>query len=109
MVADILRRWIMPGWIWTHFPAGEFRTAITGARLKRMGLTPGFPDFQFFAADGACCFLELKRRNARLSEHQKTIARHLQHAGHRYLMTDNFDEAVAALVEWQILRGIKPS
>src|SRR6185436_8224446 len=23
MVADTVRRWILPGWIWTHFPAGE--------------------------------------------------------------------------------------
>ena len=49
-VADTVRRWILPGWIWTHFPAGEARSAITGARLKRMGLARGFPDLLFFHA-----------------------------------------------------------
>src|SRR5580765_8238802 len=106
MVADMLRRWIMPGWLWTHFPAGEARTLITGARLKRMGLNRGFPDFQFFHADGRVAFLELKRRGSRLDENQSAVAGHLEDAGHRYAMTDSFEEAVATLVQWKILRGV---
>jgi hypothetical protein len=107
MVADTVRRWILPGWIWTHFPAGEARTAITGSRLKRMGLNRGFPDFQFFHRDGACCFLELKRKGSRLDEYQDGVASHLKAAGHRHLVTDSFDTAIASLVEWKILRGMK--
>ena len=105
MVADMLRRWIMPGWLWTHFPAGEARTVMTGARLKRMGLNRGFPDFQFFHCSGTVCFLELKRSGSQLNEHQSAVASHLEDAGHRYAMTDSFDEAVATLVQWGILRS----
>lgn len=114
-VADTVRRWILPGWIWTHFPAGEARPAqivggkrvsLTGARLMRMGLQPGFPDFMFFHEGGHCCFLELKRRGNGLDENQAEIAEHLQRAGHGYLVTDKFDAAVAKLVEWKIVRGM---
>jgi hypothetical protein len=28
-VADMIRRWIMPGWKWSHFPAGEERPSQT--------------------------------------------------------------------------------
>src|SRR3954468_15080373 len=101
MVADMVRRWIQPGWIWTHFPAGEARPheviggkriSITGARLQRMGLNTGFPDFQFFAITGRCCFLELKRRGETGTEDQERIGNHLKTAGHDYLLTDNFKE-----------------
>jgi hypothetical protein len=115
-VADLLRRWIMPGWKWTHFPAGEERPARinrqgervsgAGARLKRMGLSSGWPDFQFFHLSGTVCFLELKRRGSgTLSDEQEDIAAHLIRAGHGYLCTDDFNDAVATLILWRILRG----
>lgn len=44
-VAGILRDFCKPSWRWTHFPAGEARDARTGAKLKAMGLQPGWPDF----------------------------------------------------------------
>ena len=91
----------------THFPAGENRTVITGARLKRMGLNRGFPDFQFFHRGGRVCFLELKRRGNALDENQAEIAAHLKDAGHDYVVTDNFEVAISALVEWRILRGMR--
>ena len=112
----MVRRWIMPGWIWTHFPAGEARphqivkgrrVSLTGARLQRMGLNPGFPDFQFFHVKGACKFLELKRRGEKANEVQAEIAMHLIRAGHGYLLTDSLDDAVATLKDWGILRGVQ--
>jgi hypothetical protein len=115
-VADTVLRWILPGLIWTHFPAGEARpsqiikgkrVSLTGARLMRMGLNTGFPDFQFFHIEGVCAFLELKRKGNGLDEDQEKIADHLKRAGHHYLVTDRFDVAIAALVEWKILRGMK--
>jgi hypothetical protein len=66
MVADDLRRWAAPGWQWTHIPLGEERSAITGARLKRMGAQPGWPDFILIGPSGTPSprphFLELKRK-----------------------------------------------
>ena len=35
-VADTVRRWIMPGWIYTHIASGEKRDAVTAAWLKRL-------------------------------------------------------------------------
>jgi hypothetical protein len=115
-VADMVRRWILPGWVWSHFPAGEARpheiingkrVSLTGARLKRMGLNTDFPDFQFFHVRGRCCFLELKRKGEIANEGQAAMAVHLIRAGHGYLCTDSFDDAIATLVDWQILRGMK--
>jgi hypothetical protein len=116
VVADTVRRWILPGWIWTHFPAGEARPheivggkriSMTGARLRRMGLNPGFPDFQFFHAQGRCAFLELKRHGEVGTEEQDSIGAHLKNAGHDYLLTDKIEEAIASLVAWGVLRSIK--
>lgn len=113
-VADMLRRWIMPGWRWTHFPAGEERPAqiirgrrvsLAGERLKRMGLQAGWPDFQFFHISGRCCFLELKAKGGRLDEAQGEIAMHLIRAGHGYCCPASFADAVAALKDWGVLRG----
>ena len=115
-VADTIRRWILPDWVWSHFPAGEARpheiikgkrVSLTGARLQRMGLNTDFPDFQFFHARGRCCFLELKRKGQIADEDQADIAMHLIRAGHGYLITDSFDDAIATLVDWRILRAIK--
>jgi hypothetical protein len=114
-IADLLRRWILPGWKWSHFPAGEERpsqiiggkrVSFADARLKRMGLNRGFPDFMFFHADGRVCFLELKRRGETLDDDQAVIAEHMIRAGHGYLWTASFDDAIATLVSWRVLRGI---
>ena len=40
-VADTVRRWIMPGWIFTHIASGEKRDPVTAARLKRMIVASG--------------------------------------------------------------------
>jgi hypothetical protein len=115
-VADTIRRWVLPGWIWTHHAAGEARphqiiggkrVSLTGVRLQRMGLNTGFPDFQFFHIEGACAFLELKRKGQTTDEDQTAVASHLIRAGHHYLVTDKFEVAIEALVDWKILRGMK--
>ncbi len=106
MVADTVRRWIMPGWIYTHLPMGEYRTPVTAARLKRMGVTPGWPDFQFFCDDGRVCFLELKRQGEGPTERQAEVALFLMRASHGYLCTESYDKAVAWLVEWGVVRKV---
>ncbi len=115
-LADLLRCWTMPGWVWTQFPSGEERSfqidaqgrrfSMAGARLKRMGLQGGWPDFQFAHMSGRFCFLELKReKSGRLSEEQIDIATFLIAAGHGYLCTSSFDDAVATLKDWGVLRS----
>jgi hypothetical protein len=66
---------------WTHFPAGEKRTAKTGARLKAMGLKPGWPDFQFLF-NGQFIGIELKAGKGKQSESQKGVSSLiLEHGG----------------------------
>lgn len=63
MVAHYLRARRM---LFTHPGNGEKRSVITGARLRRMGLSPGCPDFLCFTPPPGKAFvgaaLEMKRR-----------------------------------------------
>jgi len=108
MVADTVRRFILPGWVFTHIASGEKRDMVTAVRLKRMGVAPGWPDLMFFHDEGCVCFLELKRRGGRQTEAQAAIAEFLRDAGHQYNCVDNFNDAVSTLKAWGIVRsGIK--
>jgi hypothetical protein len=99
-VADICRRWLSKNWIFTHIASGEKRDVVTAARLKRMGVTAGFPDLVFFGPNGQVCFIELKARGGRLSEAQAAVASHLVAAGHGYLCSSSFDDIIATLKHW---------
>ncbi len=105
MVADILRRFIRPGWIWTHLPMGEFRDPATAGRLKRMGVSRGWPDLMFVSSTGVMCWLELKRRGNHLTEDQDAVATFLINAGLRYNCVDNFQDALTVLKIWGVVRS----
>ncbi|MBR1237871.1 VRR-NUC domain-containing protein [Bradyrhizobium sp. AUGA SZCCT0182] len=104
-VADTVKRWIMPGWIFTHIASGEKRDQVTAARLKRMGVTAGFPDLVFFGPQGQVCFVELKSRRGRLGEHQADIVSHLVAAGHGYLCSSDYRDVVETLKAWGVLKS----
>ena len=116
-LADICKRWLSPQWRFTHLPLGEEREhqintktgkrfSLTGQRLKRMGVTPGWPDFIFFGPRASTLFLELKRpRLGRLSEEQIDIVAFLRACGFPVLVTSSLDEAVDALKAHGILRS----
>ena len=116
MLADIIKRWLNPNWKATHLPMGEYREARinskgqryspTAMRLKRMGVTPGWPDFMFVGPGPSIFFLELKRKGSgRVSEAQADVFAHLAACGFGLLVTDNFDDAVATLKDMGILRA----
>jgi hypothetical protein len=106
MVADALHRWCHPDWRYTHMPAGEYRTPATAARLMRMGVTRGWPDFQFFSMvpGSAPQFLELKRKGSRMTPDQEDLARHLRAGGCGHHVVDNFDDALRVLRDAGIVR-----
>ena len=104
-IADVLRRWALPGVEWTHFPAGEYRTDATAGRLQRMGTRRGWADFQIFHADGRVCFLEVKRRGGRLSDDQRRIAGHMIEAGHQFEVVDSVEQAIKVLLAWNAVRS----
>jgi hypothetical protein len=107
-VADTLKRWHAPNWVYTHVPLGEERTAMAGARLKRMGTMPGWPDFVLLAPKDHPTarphFLELKRRGAKLSEPQAAFALWCGLNGCPFAIADRYDLAVKILQTWGALR-----
>lgn len=56
--------------LWTHLPMGEYRTPRTAAKLKRMGVQPGWPDFAIMAPEGNTLWVEMKVPGGRLSPPQ---------------------------------------
>jgi hypothetical protein len=104
-VADTVRRWIMPGWIFTHIASGEKRDMVTAARLKRMGVTAGWPDLLFLGPVGELCAIELKAKGGRMSEAQAAVMRHLIAGGHGYLCSDNYRNVIETLKGWGVLRS----
>lgn len=106
-LADLLRTAAYPSWLWLHVPNGEFRTPTTAALLSRMGVKAGAFDFLLIGPDGTHYWLELKRGlGAPLSAAQKEfraelVKRHIPHA-----VAYSFDDAVAWLRSWKVLREL---
>jgi len=104
-VVDTCIRWINPEWIFCHIPSGEKRDAVTAARLKRMGVKPGFPDLMFVGINGRVCWVELKAKRGRLSSIQGFVAEFLMAAGHGYLCSSDYREIIEVLKGWGVLRS----
>jgi len=103
-IADTLRVGCAPGWLWTHFPAGELRTKATGELLKRMGLKTGWSDFLLLDPAGRFHALELKRKGKKPTDEQQEF---LAELGMRSLChaawVDNYDDAITVLRQWGAL------
>jgi hypothetical protein len=115
MVADTLRRWASPGWVWFHPPNGGERPAfvnrhgkrisVEGGRLQRMGARPGVSDFLLVApAGGRLHALELKRRGDRPDEAQTAFLEAVRAAGGISAWTDSYQGAIEILKGWGALR-----
>jgi hypothetical protein len=103
-VAKVLHEHSLPTWRWSHFPSGEKRDVIAGARLKRMGLQRGWPDFVMVSPDGRFYALELKRRGETLTDEQNdfrnwSIARRVPH-----VVAFAIDDVLTAFDQWGCLR-----
>lgn len=103
VIADLLKRWCNKQWRYTHLPMGEHRAWSTAERLKRMGVTPGWPDFLFVGPN--VCWLELKAQGGSLSDDQELLRDHLVWCGHQYFCTKSVPEAVEWLKRMGILRS----
>jgi hypothetical protein len=99
-LADRLRLQADPDWWWSHMPAGEHRSAATGALLKAMGLRPGMLDFLLIDPNGRHYWLELKRGQAPLTNGQIDFTDMLRARGVPYYIARNYDAAVAQLKTW---------
>jgi hypothetical protein len=101
--ADTLRKHCRPEWLWSHFPSGEARNIRTGAKLKKMGLKRGWPDFVLVGPGGQLHGLELKRRDGELTEAQEDFAEKAQAIGVPYAVARTVDEMLAVLQGWGCL------
>lgn len=109
-VADLLRVAVMPGWFWTHFPAGEVRPSYlskegkrfspAGARLWRMGLQPGWPDFLLISPNGLLHCLELKTTTGKASADQQAFLDAMASRGIPAALVRGVDQAFAQLIDW---------
>jgi VRR-NUC domain len=102
-VAGILRAHGLPGWRWTHIPAGELRDARTASKLKAMGLNPGWPDFLLVSPTGTAHFLEVKRVGGKLSEDQRAFKAWATAHGVAHVVADTFAAAFDTLKRWNAL------
>lgn len=103
-VAKLLQDFCHPDWRYTHFPAGELRDDKTGAKLKRMGLKAGWPDFQIVSPQGLFHALELKREGEALNDNQEDFAAFCRKNGIPHAVVDTFKDAVETLNAWGCLR-----
>lgn len=90
---------------YTAFPAGERRDERTGGKLRRMGLKPGWPDYQFLLPRGRIGFIELKRADGRLSDDQIEFRRKAVALGCGYAVCRSVEEVEATLTRWLALYG----
>ena len=90
---------------WSHFPAGEERDERTGAKLKIMGLQPGWPDFVIVLPSGRLGGLELKSEGGRQSSDQKAFQQALTAAGGRYAVCRSLADVEETADEWLARTG----
>lgn len=103
-VAKELRRFARDDWRWTHFPAGEERSKRVGAKLKRMGLQPGWPDFILISPEGHFHALELKRKGEDLNPNQSDFHYWLICHGIARAVCETIEQVVDALTAWGVLK-----
>jgi hypothetical protein len=103
-VADHLRLRAKPDVLWLHPANGERRDAITGAKLKRMGVRAGASDLLLWH-QGNSFALELKAPGGRLSEAQLQFHACFADAGGHTAVAEGLDRALACLEAWGLLRG----
>lgn len=103
-VVQALQEHCYPYWAWFHVPNGAPTNAVTGARMKAMGLKPGIPDLVLVAPDNTVRFLELKREGGKLSTAQQEFQTFCIAHGHQHAVAEALRDALAILHDWGCLR-----
>lgn len=96
-VAEYLRSQY-PKAMFCHCPNGGNRTAIEGARLKRMGVLNGMPDIMVFEQKHTSSFyrslaIELKIKPNRLTPAQQDCLKQLEQRSWKIAVCWSFEEA----------------
>lgn len=91
-----------PDLLFTHFPAGEARDERTGAKLKHMGLMPGWPDFIAVLPGGRLGCIELKIEGGKLSESQTQFRDRALALGALHVVCRSIEDVRQTLREWAV-------
>lgn len=108
VVADWLRLAMPSSLPWSHFPSGEARSAITGARLKRMGTAKGWPDFILNLPGGRVAYIELKTASGRLQPEQVEFRDKVLANGSRWALCRSLSDVQTNLTLWLAESGLEP-
>lgn len=103
-IVDALKKILDVSICLTAFPAGG-GGRIRGAKLKRAGLTPGWPDIQLIAKDGRYYGVEVKTPTGRLSQAQRSLHKRLEDNGCQVVVVRSVEEAMDAVHGWQLTKS----
>jgi hypothetical protein len=89
-----------------HIPNGERRSPKDGAKLKRMGVRPGIPDWCLPVARGSFhgLYIEMKRLGASLNDHQRYWFETLQKQGYRCEIAKGWEAGREILIQYLSLK-----
>lgn len=92
-------------------PNGEKRSPKTGAKLKRLGVKPGIPDLHLpIASQGYhTLYIEMKKKNGRVSDDQKIQIQILRNEGHRVEVCWSKEEAVVVICDYLGISNAPPN
>lgn len=96
-----------PGWMWTHFPAGELRHPVIGAKLREMGTKSGWADVLLISPQGQLHALELKAGKAPLSDPQEAFRDGCLERRVPWALSRSLDEALDQLCHWGALSKLR--
>lgn len=85
---------------YSHFPSGEQRDIRVAAKLKAMGLKPGWPDFIFLLPNGQAGFIELKAAYGRMSDGQDEFRDRVLALRCGHAICRSVEEVEATLKRW---------
>jgi len=104
-VAKMLREYCLPGWKHTHFPGGELLHPRVAAKLKQMGKTPHWPDFQLHQQSTRLMhYLQLKRVGEILTPGQREFQEWCLVGDIPHCVAWSLDDVCMIFDEWGCLR-----
>lgn len=80
--------------IFHHSPNEAKRSEVMGARLKAMGMRPGWPDLEILLPGGNVVFFEFKTKTGKQSMSQKETQLILEAIGHKYFIIRSAEDFI---------------
>lgn len=92
----------------THIPNEGSGSVARGRKLKREGVSAGFPDYVIFLKNGLTLFIELKRQNGVATTSQKSWGKFLREFGHLWFVCKGWEQARSKVEECDTGLPVEP-